>query len=280
MKAIFDGPSSQVDHSNRSPQEALKAFYNEEWRPNCYFTAYDFLARIAALKRPRVVIRARSFADQCSDWDPFFNAVPAVSNLTERLRQVLLPRFVWADALAVYYSHLYRSAYVFSYFLSAVAVFIALGGVFAAHIEQKAVVVAAETLVIGLIIALIFLGRRWFWHERWLDYRALAESLRHGRFLAFLSEFGRVHGDLPAPTAHRPPWILWYLRATMRELHLPSAVIDATYRWRVLSATVTNEIDKQIKYHEENRRTAHRIDHLLYNVGIHFRQRDNRRVLL
>jgi hypothetical protein len=216
------------------------------------------------LKRPRLFIRARPFSDQCATWDSFFSTAPKIGNLTERLREVLLPRFVWADALAVHYSHLYRSAYVFSYFLSAVAVFIALGGVFAIHIEQKALVVAAEMLIIGVIIALIFFGRRRFWHEQWLDYRALAESLRHGRFLSFLSEFGRIRGDLPG---RRPPWIVWYLRATMRELSLPSAVLDPTYRWRILSATATEEIEKQIRYHDEARRTSHRIDHLLHNAG-------------
>ncbi len=135
------------------------------------------------------------------------------------------------DALAVHFSHLYRSVYVPAYFLSAVAVFIGLGGMFAVHIDQKGIIVLVVFIVIGLIIALIFLGRHWFWHERWLDYRALAESLRHGRFLAFLSEFGRVH-DGSAGLITRP-WTLWYLRATMRELDLPSAMLGSTYQWRI-----------------------------------------------
>ena len=163
---------------------------------------------------------------------------------------------------------LYRSAYVLAYLLSTVAVFIALGGVFAAHVDEKALVVVAEIIVKGSIIALILLGRHWRWHERWLDYRALAKSLRHGRFLAYLSEVGRAHDHLSSATARRSTWIVWYLRATMRELILPSAVLDGTYRWRILSATATNEIEKQIQYHEENRRTAHHIDHALHNVGL------------
>ena len=116
-------------------------FYHEVWHPRCYFSAYDFLIRVANLRRPRAVIRARSFAEQCADWEPFFAAAPQVINLTERLRQVLLPRFIWADALAVHFAHLYRSAYVLAYFLSAVAVFIGLVGVFAPHIDQKVFIV-------------------------------------------------------------------------------------------------------------------------------------------
>ncbi len=94
LKPIFDGPSAQVHHSSRSAQDALKAFYGEAWRPRCYFSAYDFLVRIATLQRPRAVIRARPFVNQCSDWDRFLEAAPEVRNLDQRLRQVLLRRFV------------------------------------------------------------------------------------------------------------------------------------------------------------------------------------------
>src|SRR5215813_10807151 len=58
-------------------------------------------------------------------------------DLHERIKRVLLPRYIWGDALAIYYSHLYRGAYVLSYLLSAVAVFIALGAVFI-HEDQQA----------------------------------------------------------------------------------------------------------------------------------------------
>ena len=78
----------------------------------------------------------------------------------------------WADTLALYYSQLYRSAYVFSYFLSAVAVFIALGTVFIHDDPQalardvlgtKAVFVGCELVVIGAIMLIVWLGlnRRW-----------------------------------------------------------------------------------------------------------------------
>jgi hypothetical protein len=181
---------------------------------------------------------------------------------------VLLPRFVWADALAVHFSHLYRSAYVLTYFLSAVAVFIALGGVFVESVEQKGIVVLMEFVVIGLIISMIMIGRACLWHERWLDYRGLAESLRHGRFLAFVSEFGRVHDTFLGRVAREPAWTLWYIRATMRELGLPTAILDFTYQWRILNATLTYEIDEQLNYHTDNSRNVHRIDHLLHDVGI------------
>ena len=36
-------------------------------------------------------------------------------------------------------------------------------------------------------------GSKNAWHERWIDYRLVAESLRYARFLAYVSEFGLVN---------------------------------------------------------------------------------------
>ncbi len=41
---------------------------------------------------------------------------------------------------------------------------------------------------IGTIILIVWRGLNRRWHERWLNYRALAEMLRHGRFLAYVLE--------------------------------------------------------------------------------------------
>jgi hypothetical protein len=268
LKPIFDGPSIDPGHFSRAPQDALIEFYRENWRSRCYFTVYDFLSRVASLRRPRAVIRLRPVVEQSSDWNTFFHSAPSANNLADRIRQVLLPRFVWADTLAVYFSHHYRSAYVLAYLLSAVAVFISLCGAFVDQIEQEVIFVFLEFIVIGSIIGLILLGRHWCWHERWLDYRALAESLRHGRFLAFLSEFGRIHDGSSRLISRMPLWTLWYVRATMRELGLPSAVLDSTYQWRILDTTLHYEIEEQIKYHKENHDTVHCVDRLLHKTGV------------
>ena len=268
LKPILDGPSLDLGQFNRVPQDALIGFYRETWRSHCYFTVYDFLTRVALIRRPRAVIGVRPFLDQCSDWDTFFHSAPSADNLVERIRQVLLPRFVWADNLAIYFSHHYRSAYTLAYLLSAVAVFIGLGGAYAVNIDQEAAFLFLEFIVVGLIVTLIFLGRHWFWQERWLDYRALAESLRHGRFLAFVSEFGRIHDGLSGMISRMPSWTLWYIRATMRELGLPSAVLDSTYQWRILDATLVFEIEEQIKYHQGNRLIVRHIDRLLHGTGV------------
>jgi len=86
--------------------------------------------------------------------------------------------------------------------------------------------------------------------------------------LAFLSEFGRVHDSESGLVSRTTPWTLWYMRATVRELGLPSAILDSTYQWRILDATRIHEIEKQIKYHTTTHESAHRIDRFLHWCGL------------
>jgi len=176
---------------------------------------------------------------------------------------------VWADTLAVYFSHLYRSAYVLVYSLSALAVFIALCGLFTDTVDIKAALVFTELAVISGILLIVRHGGKELWHERWLEYRVIAESLRHGRFLAFVSEFGSIHDSTPKPGDREPPWMLWYIRATMREIGLPAATLDAEYQSKILNATLTHEIEGQIKYHHDTSASAGKIDHFLHTSGEH-----------
>jgi hypothetical protein len=268
LQSIFVAPSNAPRDSRNSARAGLEDFYGEDWRECCYFPFFDILKRFANGQQLRYVIRAQPFEKLCHDWDKFIASAPDVIDLQERLRQVLLPRYVWADSLAIYFSHHYRSAYVLAYGLSALAVFVALGGLFADSLDAKAAFVLFELIIIGAIIQIIRYGRRWRWHERWLEYRALAEALRHGRFIAFVSEFGHLHDRLDEGTRLESPWTLWYIRATMREVGLPTATLDGTYQWRLLNATLRHEIHEQLNYHEGNRGSVHKIDHMLHSLGV------------
>ncbi len=98
-----------------------------------------------------------------------------------------------------YFSHLYRNAYVLCYLLAAAAVLIAVIGAYVENPILKLVLVALELFVIVAIIQLVRYGSKNAWHERWIDYRLVAESLRHARFLAYVSEFGlSTEGISPA----------------------------------------------------------------------------------
>ena len=132
-----------------------------------------------------------------------------------------------------------------------------------------AVFVGCELVVIGAIMLIVWLGLNRRWHERWLNYRALAEMLRHGRFLAFVSEFGRLQAS--SAGARDAPWMLWYVRATMREIGLPGTMLNGAYRRALLAATYKEEIEGpqgQLTYNQHNVEAAHEIDHFLHHLGI------------
>src|SRR5262249_47418612 len=66
-------------------------------------------------------------------------------------------------------------------------------------------------------------------------------------------------------------WMLWYIRATMREIGLPAATFDDRYQERMLGATLADEIagpNGQLAYHAANRESARKIDHVLHRLGI------------
>jgi len=271
LGSVFAPPILRISLIRKSPRARLERFLGESWRPRCYLTGYDWLRRLAKWRVPRLWITIRPPESRSSEWDEFFAHLTNIDNFPNKLKEVLLPRFAWADALAMHFSHLYRGAYVLAYLISAFAVFLGIAGVLSERGQHGSAVTVffelCELLAIGTILFLIWMGRHFLWHERWLDYRALAEGLRCGRFLAFVSEFGRIQPN-GNPGGESRSWVVWYLRATMRKIGLPSATLDATYQWRLLDATLKHDITEQLAYHAGNREVARRIGNFLHYLGI------------
>jgi hypothetical protein len=266
LPPLFAAPSAERHGSRRSPREALETFYAESWRPMSRMPVYDMLRRWTNRQRLQFRIRTRPFADTAVRFERFVEAAATAPALRGRLKDILTPRYVWADTLAVHFSHLYRSAYVLSYALSALAVWTALVGIFIDSTPIKAVLVAFELAVISCIIWLVRHGRSHAWHERWLDYRTVAENLRHGNFLSYVGEFGGLRGK-PHAGVREPPWTLWYIRATLREIGVPSATLGDAYQRPLLAATLRYEVDDQIAYHRSTAEVMHNLDHFLHGLA-------------
>jgi hypothetical protein len=255
--------------------EQLDRFLNEPWRPYCRWIAYDALRRFPLSWRWRWRIPARDVSETKREWEGITSQTPVKGGFRSRIEGILLPRFAAADMLASHFSHVYRSAFVLGYMCAAIAVAIALIGVLpissetsgiAKAVRFKAVLAAAELVPIIAAIIIVGFGRRNHWHRRWLDYRALAESLRHLRFLAPVGACPR--DPFQADGAERgPDWVRWYLRATIREIGCPSAVIDAKYQRALLGATDRFEVDAQISYHSDNRDQLKELHHTLVQIG-------------
>jgi hypothetical protein len=257
--ALFGLRSVQPkDATGPSPDERLRTFLQERWPRRSRSVVYDLFTHLVQRKKLRLSIPVPYLPDRLAEWNLFFNDAPAAKALESRLRACLLPRYIWADQLAIDFANKYRTAYILSYLLAAVAVGIgAYAGLFA-HASGAAVVLSgkgAEFLVeasilsfVGFLYAMV---KKRNWHRKWLEYRALAEILRDVRFLAYLGEYGQIrptNGSELAGTS----WGLWYLRATVRELGLPSATLDGAFQDQLLRAVETHVIVEQLQYHYPN----------------------------
>jgi hypothetical protein len=264
---------------NPSARGRLADFFGETWPKPNYSVMYDLFKRCMERKSLRWRITPPTPEKAEGELEAFINATPpAAATFRDRIRAVVSPRYAWADQLAIERSNWYRSAYINCYLLAALLVAIALLGVFvhdifghneAAMLAAKAALVLIELALIAVIFRIVQKGRKFRWQERWVEYRALAEMFRSVPFLAFVGEHGyiqRSHELEPASSA----WFLWYLRATIRELSLPSVVLDAPYQKDLLAATRTHVIDGdfgQLKYNTDTAKVLARMHRLLHVFG-------------
>jgi hypothetical protein len=261
--------------SNAAPDVAgrLKDFLDETWpRPSRWIT-YDILRRWAEQKKIRCRIIPETTESYTKRWASLIADGPDTGQLRDRTADILLPRYMWADALAVDSSHRYRAAYFNCYAMAATAVFVALFGLFGhdafhqpeSQLAIKALLVATELLLVGTIVYIVRRGRKERWQEKWVEYRALAEMLWDLRFLAFIGEHGSIQrsGNLQPASS----WFLWYLRATIREVGLPNALLDGTYQRAVLDTVDKHVIAEQIVWHRKNAQSLRRIYDMLHTVS-------------
>lgn len=207
-------------------------------------------------------------------WDDFLTAAPTASRLHGELKDHVEALYRRSDSLAVYYANTYRSAYVITYGSAFLAVVLALAGLVIPHelpatrqLDIKAILVAAELALVGVIVAVVVVGTRQSWHQKWMDYRSLAEMLRHLRFLAFLGSHRRFGVRDTELSGRHSQWTNDLVGKISRRVGLPDAVIDSAYLTALNSAMREFEVEPQLQYHTKNARTLHVMNHALHYAG-------------
>jgi hypothetical protein len=124
-----------------------------------------------------------------------------------------------------------------------------------------------EFSLIVIILAITWHGRRRRWHERWLNLRQLAELLRQYCYLALL---GCALAAPPPPAHFRSgfdrSWVDGMFRNIARDLGLVNAVINQAYVSSV-AKLIADILEGQVKYHEGNHETMHKLSHHLHLIG-------------
>lgn len=251
--------------SDQAEADAAKRYFAERWPRGKSMMIYDVFVRL--LSWPA---RPSPAHDPEGDdvWGELSRSSPQV---WRQISESFEPHSSWADALATHYAGRYRSSTVSLYLMGAVAVLTAFLGIVTHHRWPFLV----ELCVILIIIALTFWGRRQGWHERWIDYRVLAEELRQMRLLALLARVTSTF-QVPAHLAHHEPgqsWFTWHFRTIARQAGLVGMLVDAAYL-KACEQALIKLIRSQIRYHTQRsldlghlRRRLHRIAACLFVVA-------------
>jgi hypothetical protein len=248
---------------------SLQRYLTEKERRWNFCPWYPLLVWLFAGRSPRQsdFRLPAALADTKAQWQGYLGILPKDRSQRPAIETMLLPAVSAADHLAIYYSLVYRSTYVFNYLFAAVAVALALVGIFVHDATAKSYFVATELVIIVIILVTWLRGHGGLRHQRWLEYRRLAECLRHVRILAPLGckgPLGRPRRDLHA---QEQDWVSWYAWSLRRLIPLPDAVVDAAYLAAVREAALSAEIDGQFSYHTSNAEAADKLDGRIHHAG-------------
>jgi hypothetical protein len=258
-------------HKPKKPKPDLREAFFRERKPwkNPFFVWKLFRNAVGSSKVTFQSFRVDDFESAVAgDWpdDP-----PGVAGwVNQRLRK----HYAWADKLADFYADGYRSTFVLAYFLGVLAVFLALvctaaGWIGHAYHAHQAVCTLAELVVIIVILVLVDWSQRRRWHERWMDYRLVAELVRQLRFLVPLGggrPFPRISPHLGSFGNPARTWMYWHVRAIERVTGLPSAHVTSDYLKYYLDY-LDGVVKGQVLFHQSSQERLEKIDHRLHFWG-------------
>jgi hypothetical protein len=231
-------------------------------------------------------LRVTDFVEQIGDdWPVHDLTDPSAPTYgASWINSALRSHYAWSDKLADRYADAHRSAFVWNSLLAALAIFLALLPMAAAwgqhrHARLSLLTAVAEAGVLLLMVGLPFLSGRRRWHQRWLEYRVLAELIRELKILIPMGG-GR---PLPRTPAHLSSygdptrsWMYWQVRAIARATGLPNAKVTAAYvggQLSQLSVLVGSKAEGgrsrgQIGFHHTNCERMERIHRRLHQGAL------------
>src|SRR5580700_8561501 len=196
--------------------------------------------------------------DQLANDDYIKIAAPTLSSGKPGEIGWLANPYGWADAIAIYCSQLFRSAFVMNFVFAAAAVVVASFSV--ATDENVRWPAVTEFFLIAFVVGNTNLAWIRRWHPRWFEAREVAERLRVALPLWTL---GLRPAFFPG---EEPTWTGWYARALvrtqgMRAGNLNNAGLAAE------RSVLLRMLASQCKYNLTNAERMHRMERGLEHVG-------------
>lgn len=236
METLLLPPAAREDDAEATTAPTPLQAYFAETIPRRSWLAWTwtlFTGLVADNRLRRPAIRFDAFTNSVAQWNRAWQTTPPLPPAArQHIDQTLRTSYVWPDSMSLYYGGAYRGSFVISTLLGMATVLVVLLAFAVVSNVNDDLSRLASVLFVLIILAVTGLANRRRWHERWLDYRLLAELLRQQRFLA---PMGRVpkFARLPAHDSYHDPrgtWMAWQAHAVARDAGLVTAKVDAAYR--------------------------------------------------
>jgi hypothetical protein len=267
VQAELAAPELRTEDAQVAKLSAREYFAERKPRLNFWFWWKIFrdLAGSGVVRMPKLVVPDFE-AEVSEDW-PIDDGIARSTALRpsaveDWVNRRLRAHYAWADKLADWYADHYRSAYLAIYLLSAIAVLVAI----VLHTFLTGAVL--ELALIAVIVALFVRGSRWHWHERWMEYRLLAELIRQTRILIPLGG-GRPLPRTPAISIYESltqTWMYWQMRAVARATGIPPVKITSEYLLDCVRY-IGRVGDGQLQFHRVTRQRSESIALLLNSTA-------------
>ena len=271
-----------------SPQE----YFSETWNRPGLLDSFPgwFEKNLARQKRPagpyaqpRPGLRERFEAcrsgirrlmprqDQDSRTPPPADACPWCDRLgpelsqARRIERTLAEHYEWADHLAVRYGSRFRALGLLRHWLMAVVIIGLLIGFNVEPLETLGF--SLQFLAFATILVLVRINRRRDWHQRFLDYRYMAEHLRHMRSLVLLGRTASFVHEGADASCTTESWPVWYLRNVARQAGLVHARMDIAFLQTYKKSLDANIIVDQINFYNNRWQRYDAIAHRLEKFG-------------
>jgi hypothetical protein len=213
------------------------------------------------------IVRARA------NWDAIWaRPTPLDRVIVDPISHLLREYFAWADGLADRFGIAHRDASVAPYVLAPLTIIVAIVAQIALAREHANQVVQAlvEFSILGLNLFFYEAAVRAGYHERWIDYRSLAEELRH---LAYLWPLGRplrsanLVGEAATEATHFA-WVGWYGRAIGRQGGLYPCVFTPDRLDGFRTMLVEHFLRPQCQYHGRTQTRFRKVQERLHGVTL------------
>ncbi|MCP5246104.1 MAG: hypothetical protein H6937_09220 [Burkholderiales bacterium] len=257
LQLITDHP----DFDNTGPIEL------EQKDPDKSAKAFDVLKKTFAM--PTQIRKELSFL---KDKDADITATDMPEGIAHQLSSPSLNRYfaayLRADRLANYYANIHRSIFVLIYLLGALALTAAVSALIVQKQWGDVGVIIFVLAELGLLITIFRLYRKDHqeqYHDRWLEYRCLAEFLRPMRYLSLL---GRPHAisnfrdteeylsrEMIGHSAVGRSWLYIYTETINRWSGFNACRLDVGHKRCVSEFIKSNWLNGQIDYHINNAAT-------------------------